>query len=380
MRWIVGLILSCTALFAEEETIKPPKSFAKEVLQPFIMPLVTTYHAIRENPFLNISREDATGLEQLGDLFLAPSRYLFGGKNVFLVDGTYEMTPSFNYEKYDLIKSALFVVALPICEVLGCTLKGLSFLSKETRQEYGTIKQSLRDKTLSSKFHVYRRLGISNLHSKNLAPCLGLVRPTILSEVHQKEVEAFREVSELLNEHGIIFWLDCGSCLGAYRYGGMIPWDSDIDISILSPDHINVRKVLSKLDSERFQIQDWSSYKYPQTFLKLYLKETKTYIDIYQFDINPENRTLAYFYTFKDSLIPDSWKRVELAMTKPIPYDTVFPLNKATFDGIVTWVPNQLEAYLHYEFGSNLSPTMVWDEKTQAYLKVKDHPYWKLVE
>lgn len=69
MHWIVGLILSCTALFAEEETVKPPKSFAKEVLQPIAMPLVITYHAIRENLFLNISREDATGIEQLGDLF-----------------------------------------------------------------------------------------------------------------------------------------------------------------------------------------------------------------------------------------------------------------------------------------------------------------------
>jgi phosphorylcholine metabolism protein LicD len=218
------------------------------------------------------------------------------------------------------------------------------------------------------------------LHSDNLAPCLGLVRPSILSEVHQKEVSAFREVCGLLHEHGIVYWLDCGSCLGAYRYGGMIPWDSNIDISILSPDHLNVRKVLSKLDPEKFQIQDWSSYKYPQTFLKLYLKETKTFIDIYQHDIDPENRTLTYFYTFKDSFIPDSWKKGELAMTKPVPYDVVFPLQKATFDGMVTWVPNQLEAYLHYEFGHNLSPTMVWDEKTQAYLKVKDHPYWKLVE
>lgn len=312
--------------------------------------------------------------------FLAPSRYLFGGKTVSLVDGKCEATPSFHYEKYDLAKTALFVLALPICEVLGCTLKGLSFLSKETRQEYATIKQSLCDITLSSKFNFYRRVGISNLHSKNLAPCLALVRPTILSEVHQKEVNAFREVSELLNEHGIVFWLDCGSCLGAYRYGGMIPWDSDIDIAILSPDHLNARKVLSKLDPERFQIQDWSSYNYPQTFLKIYLKETKTFIDIYQHDIDPEKRTLAYFYTFKDSLIPDSWKKGELAMTKPVPYDIVFPLHQATFDGIVTWVPNQLENYLHYEFGPNLSPTMVWDEKTQAYLKFKDHPYWKLVE
>ncbi len=378
MRWILGLIF-CTTLFAEEEAVKPPKSFTREVLLPVGMPLVTTYHAIRENPFLNLSRQEATGLEKLGDLFLAPSRYLFGGKTAAIRNGKYEVSLSFSYEKYDGVKTALSVFALPVCEVLGCTLKGISFLSEKTRNDYKHLSELLHEEAVISQ-EFYHLKGLPILHSKKTAPCLGLVRPSVLPEIHQKEIKAFREVCQLLNDHGIVYWLDCGSCLGAYRYGGMIPWDFDIDISILSPDHENVKKILSKLDPEKFQVQDWSSYKYPQTFLKLYLKETKTLIDVYQHDIDPDNRTLTYFYTYKDSFMPDSWKKGELAMTKPIPYDVVFPLRKATFDGMVTWVPNQLEEYLHYKYGPNLSPTMVWDEKTQAYLKVKDHPYWKLIE
>jgi phosphorylcholine metabolism protein LicD len=381
MRKILGFILSCTLLFgAEEETIKPPKSLAREVLQPIFIPVVTAYHNIRENPFLNVSCQDAIGLEKIGDLFLAPSRYLFGGKTATFQNGEWEVSHSFSYEKYDGVKTLLSMIALPISEVIGSIFKGLSFLSQETRQNYTAVSQFLKDKTLSPQFESYQQKGISFLHCDKLAPCLGLVRPSVLPEIHQKEIKAFQEVCQLLNDHEIVYWLDCGSCLGAYRYGGMIPWDFDIDLSILSPDHLNVKKVLSKLDPERFQIQDWSSYKYPKTFLKLYLKETKTLIDIYQHDINPENRTLTYFYTFKNSFIPDSWKKGELAMTKPVPYDVVFPLQKATFDGITTWVPHQLEEYLHYKYGPNLSPTMIWNESTQSYRKVKDHSYWKLVE
>lgn len=373
MRRILPLLFFCTMLFAEEETVEPPKSFAREVLQPFGMPLVAAYHNIRENPFLNIARKEATGLEKLGDFFLAPSRYLFGGKDVTLQG---ETSPSFEYREYDGLKTTLSVLALPISEVLGCTFKGISFLFKNTRSGYKTLSEI----HVISQLEYYQKQGILQFHSEEKSPCLGYVRPSVLPKVHQIEVKAFREVCQLLNEHKIIFWLDCGSCLGAYRYGGMIPWDLDIDISIIAADHENVKKILSKLDPERFQIQDWSSYKYPQTFLKLYLKETKTLIDIYHYSLDSKDRTLTYFYTFKDSAMPDSWKKGELVMTKPVPYDVIFPLKKTIFDGIETWAPHQIEEFLHYKYGANLTPTMIWDEKSHTYRKVKDHPYWKLID
>jgi phosphorylcholine metabolism protein LicD len=381
MRLILPFLLVWTALFsAEEETVEPPRSFAREVLTPIGMPLVTTYHNIRENPFLNMARKEATGLEKIGDFFLAPSRYLFGGKEVTLEQGKFKTSPSFDYHQHTLLKTTLSVLALPVCELLGSTFKGVSFLSKETRSDYKRISKSLKDKTISSQLESYRQQGLTTFHGEETAPCLGFVRPSVLPEVHQIEINAFKEVCRLLNEQGIVYWLDCGSCLGAYRYGGMIPWDLDIDIAILSADHENVKKVLSQLDPNRFQIQDWSSYKYPQTFLKLYLKETKTLIDVYHYNIDPKDRTLTYFYTYKDSAMPDSWKKGELVMTKPIPYHVVFPLVKTTFDGIETWAPQQMEEFLHYKYGANLSPTMVWDEKSGAYRKVKDHPYWNMVE
>ena len=43
-------------------------------------------------------------------------------------------------------------------------------------------------------------------------------------------IEALREVKEVFDKHGIEFWLDCGTLLGAVRDGKFIPWDSDIDL------------------------------------------------------------------------------------------------------------------------------------------------------
>ena len=36
--------------------------------------------------------------------------------------------------------------------------------------------------------------------------------------------------------HGVRYWLDGGSALGALRHGGLVPWDDDLDLSILEED------------------------------------------------------------------------------------------------------------------------------------------------
>ncbi len=42
--------------------------------------------------------------------------------------------------------------------------------------------------------------------------------------------------ADLCTRHGIAYWLDFGSLLGAARDGHLIPWDSDVDFGILSSD------------------------------------------------------------------------------------------------------------------------------------------------
>ncbi len=153
--------------------------------------------------------------------------------------------------------------------------------------------------------------------------------------------------------------------------------DWDIDISILAPDHENVKKLLLGLDPKKYQIQDWSSYSKPNTFLKLYVKETKNFLDIYHYQINEEDKTVGYLYSYLDSPFPKSWKKEELKFIKPIKYEDVFPLKKAKFENLTVWAPNNVVAFLQSKYGENLDPVMVWDEESNCYLKVKDHPYYK---
>jgi phosphorylcholine metabolism protein LicD len=363
----------------EVQTKVKETSIARDVLQPLGMPVVTTFHNVRENAFLNMKYKDATLLEAVGDFFLSPSRYLFAGKNVKLdpKTGQCSIYQSFHYRKLHWLKTTLALTVLPVSELLGATLKGIAYLSPEVRTRQKVLKNTLRSTEVVPHQEEYLAKGIPTLHCADTIPCQGHKRPSTLTKRQQIEIETLKEISEIFDNNGIVWWIDCGTCLGAYRYGGIIPWDWDIDISILMPDHDNVKRLLSHLDPEKYQIQDWSSYSKPKTFLKLYVKETKNFIDIYHYDFNEQTQQVGFNYTYIDSPFPYSWKKDELRCINPLKYEDLFPLKKANFDGVTVWAPNNVVTFLQSKYGDNLSPSNIWDEDAQCYRKDLNHPYWK---
>jgi hypothetical protein len=257
---------------------------------------------------------------------------------------------------------------------VGTTLKGTSYLFPEVRRRHRKIQRA--QIPLCSHLKEYQHKGIPSFHEEEFIPCQGHQRPSQLTHKQKVEIQALKTITELLDTHQILYWIDCGTCLGAYRYGGIIPWDWDIDISIMLEDHENVKQLLSTLDPSKYQIQDWSSYSKPKTFLKLYVKETHNFIDIYHYKINEEEKTIGYLFTYIDSPFPQSWKASELKCTKPLNFAQVFPLRKAKFDNLIVWAPQDAVSFLQSKYGTNLDPTMVWNAETKTYTKVEDHPFF----
>lgn len=354
----------------------------------FGLPVVAWYHMMSESVFLNTVAEDAKGIELVANYALTPFHYVFVGKVAVKIEEKgeggqigelyYKIAQRFDYndEKY-WIKTAAAALSLPVTFPAGVLLKSVSYFSTETRERHDLIVASQLSTKVTSHTDYYRSLGIvTDALPEELEAPVFARRPG--DENNMKvDKEALRAIVTVLKENNIPFWLDCGTCLGAYRYRGIIPWDFDIDIAILEQDFENVKHALNSLDSEKYQLQDWSSRNRPGTYLRLYVKETRNVIDIYHFRIDPQEGIMRSICSNIDcAFLPQSWKIRESRFIIPTPISDVFPLKKTSFDGIEVFVPNRTKEYLQARYGKDISPAKIYDEKTGCYEKVPGHCYW----
>ena len=68
--------------------------------------------------------------------------------------------------------------------------------------------------------------------------------------IAKKLYKMLNDISHLFEKNNIQYWIDGGTLLGAVRHKGLIPWDDDLDISILYKDRIKVMKIKKKLESK----------------------------------------------------------------------------------------------------------------------------------
>lgn len=350
-----------------------------EALMALFMPLVCSYFALCSNVFLNTAATDARGLERMGNFFLTPLQYLLAGQQATpQPDGSWEFAQRFDYQNHFWLKTTACALALPPGLILGSAAKGLALLRSAPRHRYRSIFSALRSQKIHSNRPLYETMGIALNPSLQYLVPEGYPRRPGDENLLNRDKKVLQEIGEILNEAGIPWWVDCGTCLGAHRYGGVIPWDEDIDIAILRPDFENVRKALNRLDPKQYFVQDWSSRDFPKSFIKIYLRETQSTLDIYCFDVHPEKNELQFVFSLENHFFfPEWWKIRERRFKIPVSTDAVFPLKKALFDGVEVFVPNDTKKYLQRIYGENLAPAKVYDPLTGCYEKDLNHPYWQ---
>jgi phosphorylcholine metabolism protein LicD len=343
------------------------------------MPAVTVYHMVCSNAFLNVAADDAKGLEKAANICLAPVQYLLDGKVAVSSQGHYHLEPRFNYGDFTYQIAALSALSLPFTLPVGAALKGMSFFSQETRMRHVKILAAQNSRKVEPKIDYYRSLGIPiELDPEPLQIQQYQRRPGD-ENCLKAEKALLGAIAALFKENQIPFWVDCGTCIGAYRYGGAIPWDEDIDVAVLLPDFENVIHALNGLDKDKYDVQDWSNRCRPKTYIRVYIRENRNYIDIYHFQIDPEKRQVKYLLSNEIcNFLVESWKIRERRFTVASAYETVFPLKKANFDGIEVFVPNKTKLYLQERYGQDIRPSKVYNEISMEYEKDLSHPYWQL--
>ena len=216
-----------------------------------------------------------------------------------------------------------------------------------------------------------------------------------------------QDFAQICKENHLNYWLQAGSLIGAYRHGGWIPWDDDLDIGMPEDDLNKLKQILRNHNC--YRIDDYYHFRdnYLGRFTRIKFKDKKIncFLDIpvYEFcdgkNIDDawnnvlKNRKLfesqllkirkklkkQYFneiVTDKEDLklitdfyeqeikkvhkkdgkyiywasygVPARWKRI-------FEKDMFFPLGELRFENNLYKVPKQYKQYLSLQYGNIFS-------------------------
>ncbi|HHW69953.1 MAG TPA: LicD family protein [Clostridiales bacterium] len=97
-----------------------------------------------------------------------------------------------------------------------------------------------------------------------------------IDKVQRRGLKILLEIDRICKKHGITYFLESGTLLGAVRHGGFIPWDDDIDISMLRDDYERFIQVATEeLPKQYFVQTNESDSYYPFGFAKIIDTKTK---------------------------------------------------------------------------------------------------------
>lgn len=114
-----------------------------------------------------------------------------------------------------------------------------------------------------------------------------------MTEVQKKELEILKEVIKIIEMHDLRYFAVGGTCLGAVRHHGFIPWDDDIDIAMPRDDYELFRRKLYKELPPKFQKLDYdNSASNAFLFVKIH-DSTTTFVENYAKD-SPDRYTGAF--------------------------------------------------------------------------------------
>lgn len=151
-----------------------------------------------------------------------------------------------------------------------------------------------------------------------------------MNELQKTELELLETFISTCKKLDLIYYLVCGSALGAIKYKGFIPWDDDIDVA-LPRKHYNIflEKAKTVLPENVFLQNYHTDQACPfffsklrdskTTFIEKNVKDIKmnhgVYIDIFPLDGYPENAAAARMMEFRKKVL--TWK-----------INSAFPLKK----------------------------------------------------
>ena len=201
-------------------------------------------------------------------------------------------------------------------------------------------------------------------------------------------LDIYKDLAKVCEEHGLVVMLCGGSCLGAVRHQGFIPWDDDLDMIMPRKDYEQLKKLLVEgVMGEQYE------YLFPTKghdslcmFIKIYRKGTKCVEIGNEYTRFPKGISVDIFPLDGASSNPLYRKLVGvlangLRLTSNMVYEASYPVSEATksmqnMSGAGGWmmktrkVLGKLLSIVPHQCWVNWFDALVSDERNDGLLAI----------
>ncbi len=216
-------------------------------------------------------------------------------------------------------------------------------------------------------------------------------------------LDMLKELDRICQKHGLKYWLDSGTLLGAVRHDGFIPWDDDVDIAMpvedykkfcmIAQNELPYSMFLQHSKSDKTFAFDYTKIRDSRATIVEFHEENKdvkynqgVFLDIFPMLNIKDSKIHTLFYRYSFVVIRffsakkfdiKSIRKVFLKIfhklhlgwqrsnTKVIyagempdvsasfSNESIFPLKKIKFEGLEFWAPKDSDGYLREIYGKN---------------------------
>lgn len=249
-------------------------------------------------------------------------------------------------------------------------------------------KREYARKKKENPYYYYKK---NNIDITTIPPATGQVR-----DIQLANLVLLKEFDYVCKKNGFKYWLDFGTLLGAIRHKGFIPWDDDIDVSMMREDYDRIIDAFEKSSRNPDIYAEETYLGKSQTIIKIKHKKCPhLFVDIFPHEysndiqdkkerfaktkelmklrkklssdksLNTSDKVVNAVKELQSEIIPDRYVEksdiqcsLEYFYTEPLwvhSYSTIFPLKEFEFEGQMLYGVNNFDEYLSDIFGDYMS-------------------------